>query len=343
MSSQSNPKRFGCFVGSGPEMIRMYEVVARAAKVDLPVLIIGETGTGKELVAQEIHARSTRSNGPFIPINMGAVSRELVASELFGHMKGAFTGATETKPGCFEEANDGILFMDEITTMDENIQVTLLRVLETKQYRPVGATRTRESNARVIAATNVDLADAVKAGDFREDLMHRLQVLQVKLPALRNNRGDIPVLAEYFLKEFSKEFEIPVDTFAPETMALFRKHDWPGNIRELKNVIAQAAVTAESKTIEPIHLPDRIARLGTGEPDSISMETDLDERAVTFEKRDPDHNGVYLPLVITLEDVERTYITQALQHCSNNKTETAKRLGISRKALYDKLNRWGLS
>lgn len=335
--------RFGCFVGSGPEMKRLYETITRAAKVDLPVLIVGETGTGKELVAQEIHARSERNKGPFIPVNMGALSRELVASELFGHMKGAFTGATEKKPGCFEEANDGILFLDEITTMDEDIQVTLLRVLETKQFRPVGSARSHNSNARVIAATNEELHAAVRAGDFRADLMHRLQVLQVRLPALRNNRGDIPMLAHFFLDEFSKEFGIPVAGFAPETLKLFQEYDWPGNNRELRNVVAQAAVTAESATIEPSHLPERILRSASNGSASGSPLAPEEEGAVSHQSPDSSHNGVSLPLVIPLDDVERTYITHALQFCSNNKTETAKRLGISRKALYDKLNRWGLS
>lgn len=324
-------------------MKRLYDTVARAAKVDLPVLIVGETGTGKELVAQEIHARSARKSGPFIPVNMGAVSRELVASELFGHVKGAFTGATERKPGCFEEADNGILFLDEITTMDEDIQVTLLRVLETKQYRPVGSARGRASNARVIAATNEDLRSAVESGIFREDLMHRLQVLQIVLPALRDNRGDIPMLAEYFLDEFAKEYGLPVGGLSPETLRILQAYDWPGNNRELRNVIAQAAVNAESTPIQPTHLPERIAQTLPAETGSHFVPPAPEVTSSAFDTTEPGHNGVSLPLIIPLEDVERTYITHALQHCSNNKTETAKRLGISRKALYDKLNRWGLS
>ncbi len=343
MPRNSRYKRFGAFVGSGPAMKRLYDTVARAAKVDLPVLIVGETGTGKELVAQEIHARSARKSGPFIPVNMGAVSRELVASELFGHVKGAFTGATERKPGCFEEADNGILFLDEITTMDEDIQVTLLRVLETKQYRPVGSARGRASNARVIAATNEDLRSAVESGIFREDLMHRLQVLQIVLPALRDNRGDIPMLAEYFLDEFAKEYGLPVGGLSPETLRILQAYDWPGNNRELRNVIAQAAVNAESTPIQPTHLPERIAQTLPAETGSHFVPPAPEVTSSAFDTTEPGHNGVSLPLIIPLEDVERTYITHALQHCSNNKTETAKRLGISRKALYDKLNRWGLS
>ncbi|GMV91499.1 MAG: hypothetical protein AMXMBFR82_12770 [Candidatus Hydrogenedentota bacterium] len=343
MPKNSRYRRFGAFVGSGPAMKRLYDTVSRAAKVDLPVLIVGETGTGKELVAQEIHARSSRKKGPFIPVNMGAVSRELVASELFGHVKGAFTGATEKKPGCFEEADNGILFLDEITTMDEDIQVTLLRVLETKQYRPVGSARGCASNARVIAATNEDLRTAVEAGTFREDLMHRLQVLQIVLPALRDNRGDIPMLAEHFLDEFAKEYGLPVGGLSPETLRILQAYDWPGNNRELRNVIAQAAVNAESTPIQPEHLPERITQTSATATGSHSAPPDPEETSSAFDTDKPGHNGVSLPLVIPLEDVERTYITHALQHCSNNKTETAKRLGISRKALYDKLNRWGLS
>ncbi len=343
VATPSKPKRFGRLVGASAEMKRVFAAIAKAAKVDLPVLLVGETGTGKELVAQEIHARSVRKDNPFVPINMGAVPHELVASELFGHLKGAFTGASEAHIGCFEEAKNGILFLDEITTMEDSVQVALLRVLETKQFRPVGASGTRMTDARIIAATNVPLREAVESGSFREDLMHRLQVLQINLPSLRSNRSDIPMLATYFLAEFCEEFNFPIASFEADTIRLLKAYSWPGNLRELKNVIAQSAVTAETGIINPVHLPDRIrgnasSEASTADPRIHSL-ADSDE----FDPADPGHNGVSLPLVIPMEDVERAYISQALQYCANNKTETARRLGISRKALYDKLHRWGLS
>jgi DNA-binding NtrC family response regulator len=346
-------KRFGVLVGATPKVKRVYNAIAKAAKVAVPVLIVGETGTGKELVAQEIHARSPRHNNPFVAVNMGAISSELVASELFGHVKGAFTGAVDTRIGCYEEAQHGTLFLDEITTMEERVQVALLRLLETGTYRPVGAKQDKKADVRLIAATNVDLRQAVRAGGFREDLLHRFQVLRIKLPPLREHPADIPMLAYHFLEQFRKEFEFKIEHISDEALRMLQGYDWPGNNRELKNVIAQAAVMAEEGNILPEHLPFRIRKLRPGgsatasmmEPEGQDLESlglpDEQESRPTFTA--PQASGLFMPMGWSLENVQKSYVLKTLEHCSHNKTLAANMLGVSRKALYDKLQRWGVS
>lgn len=340
-------------MGASPKVKRVYNAIAKAAKVHVPVLIVGETGTGKELVAQEIHARSARRDHNFVAVNMGAVSSELVASELFGHVKGAFTGAVDNRIGCYEEAQNGTLFLDEITTMEERVQVALLRVLESGTFRPVGARQDKKADVRLVAATNVDLRDAVHDGHFREDLLHRFQVLRIKLPPLREHPTDIPMLAYHFLDQFRREFEFNIESISDEALQFLQNYSWPGNNRELKNVIAQAAVMAEEGAILPEHLPYRIRHPKPGTEPSADTEDDMEGNLAPLTGRSsltspPEStgggaNGLFIPIGLSLENVQKSYVLKTLEHCSQNKTLAANMLGVSRKALYDKLQRWGVS
>ncbi|MBI2434983.1 MAG: sigma-54-dependent Fis family transcriptional regulator [Candidatus Hydrogenedentes bacterium] len=349
MTKQPAIKRFGVLVGASPKVKRVYNAIAKAAKISVPVLLVGETGTGKELVAQEIHARSPRRDHPFVAVNMGAVSSELVASELFGHVKGAFTGAVDNRVGCYEEAQQGTLFLDEITTMEERVQVALLRVIESGTFRPIGAKQDKKADVRLIAATNVDLRDAVHSGIFREDLLHRFQVLRIKLPPLREHPSDIPMLAYHFLDQFRKEFEFKIDLIEEDALQLMQNYRWPGNSRELKNVIAQAAVMAEEGSIRAEHLPYRIRRPQGAEVVSEAEEDLEGPELIHQSSSEPsegslnNQNGLFVPVGLSLENVQKSYVLKTLEHCSQNKTLAANMLGVSRKALYDKLQRWGVS
>lgn len=328
-------------------MREVYSFIKKAARVEMPFLIVGETGTGKELVAREIHRRGPSREGPFVAVNTGAVSRDLIASELFGHVKGAFTGAVDTKTGRFQEAAHGTLFLDEIGTMDERVQVALLRVLETRKFRRVGGKRDVTVDARIITATNLNLQTAVRRGQFREDLLHRLQGLQVALPPLRRRKADIPLLANRFLAAFEREFESDVTGISREAMRVLRQYRWPGNIRELKNVIAQAAVTAEQGELLPNHLPARVrgdaAAPNPSQPGSEPAIQTLPVAPTPAATPHPSTDGVFLPVGISLREVEKAYVLKTLSSCGNNKTRAAQILGITRKALYDKLARWGIT
>ena len=336
-------------------MKKVYSFIRKAARFNMPVLIVGETGTGKELVAREIHSRSQRRDGPFIPVNMGALPLELVASELFGHVKGAFTGAVERKDGRFREARGGMLFLDEITTLDESAQVGLLRVLETRKYRRVGGSRDLTTDVRVLTATNVNPRRAIRQKTFREDLLHRLQVLRVALPPLRQRKSDIKRLAEHFLAVFCREFESEVGGISRDALDLLRAYNWPGNVRELKNVIAQAAVVAEQGEIAPRHLPDRVGAARTPVSSAEAYDQALEpspggsaepypliEEDVRAPSLAGSSDGIYVPLGSTLEQAERAVVLRTLHSCGYNKARAARILGLSRKALYDKLARWGV-
>jgi DNA-binding NtrC family response regulator len=345
MSSPPKTKRFGSILGAHPAMRRVYAMVEKAAKVDVPVLIAGETGTGKDLVANELHRRSGRSDGPFVAVNMGMLATELVGSELFGHRKGAFTGATTEKTGRFLEANGGSLFLDEIATMDEKTQVALLRVLDTGRFRPIGADRDVSTDVRLIAATNEDLRAQVEAGAFREDLLHRLEVFRIDIQPLRERGSDIPMLAYSFLDQYREELDIADVEITSEALDVLTAYAWPGNVRELKNAVVQAAVMAESGHIGAEQLPRRLFGSVVRKPHEpkrvthakLPAGTTLPEPAAA----NPGH-GLYVPLGKTLDEVQRTYVEKTLEDCGNNKTLAAKTLGMSRKTLYDRLKRWGL-
>lgn len=360
MPESNSITRFGRLVGGSRRMRKVYSMIRKGAVVDMPVLIVGETGSGKGLVAQELHDRSARRRGPYVAFNTGAIASDLVASELFGHTKGAFTGATEDKVGRLSEANGGTLFLDEIGTMDPRMQVSLLRALDERKIRPLGAREDAPIDFRLVAATNDDLEAAVQQGRFRDDLFYRLRVLCIKLPPLRRRLEDIPMLCRDFIQSINQEYAFDIQGISPEAMQLLREYHWPGNLRELKNVLAQATVTAATGEIDLKHLPGHIA----GASDS-DLEPDLPRRRVAeaasptpaAEVRTPPEadpaapspepearnveDGLFIPVGTSLEEVQRVYTLKTLEVCNNNKTQAAKLLNVSRKALYDKLVRWG--
>lgn len=346
---------FGRMLGLSPAMQEVYAAIDKAAGVDIPVLIIGETGTGKELVAQEIHVRSARQHQPFVAVNTGALTSELVASELFGHAKGAFTGATGSREGRFKEAHGGVLFLDEVTTMEERVQIALLRVLESGTFRPVGASDDIRVDVRVIAATNEPLDAAVERGRFRADLRHRLGVFPIVLPPLRERIADIPVLVDAFLCESNADFHARVSKVENKAIEALMAYPWPGNVRELRNVIARAVIVAASGKITIEHLPQRIldGTAGSRQPEipprfrariegntALSVEQWEEEEGGSDSSFFVTEQGVFLPFGASWQDVERFFGLKTLEFCDSNKTRAAEMLGVSRKTLYDKLRRW---
>ncbi len=360
-------KKFGTLIGNSSRMKSIYGTIEKAAGVDVPVFIIGETGTGKELVAREIHNRSARKDKPFVAVNMGAVPSELVASELFGHIKGSFTGATENRIGRFQEASDGTLFLDEIITMDERVQISLLRVLESKKFRQVGGRTDYETNARILAAANQDPEHEVRSNHFRSDLLHRLQVIRINIPPLRDRKSDIQQLAQHFFQEICSNYSLNSSGISLEAMNILKEYPWPGNVRELRNVIFHAAIMAGDEDISPQHLPEYLrdeqkANLQIAESTIPDHQPQEETELTTPVMQSPTgfnntaaaavanpamantamREGVFLPLGLSMEEVEKVYITKTLAMTGQNKTRTAKLLGISRKSLYSKLQRLGL-
>ena len=317
------PLEFEGMLGGSLPMREVFQRILEAASEDISVLITGETGTGKDMVASAIHKRSRRSSGPYIPVNTGAMPSELIASELFGHEKGAYTGAVETIKGRFEEAHRGTIFLDEISTINEKAQVSLLRVLENKTFRRVGGEKEVCADVRVIAATNENLEEAVKQKKFREDLFYRLDVFHIHVPALRERPGGVTLLTNHFVPHFNSVYKRKVRDVAAETWRSLRAYPWPGNVRELKNVIQRAVLMAKGKELTPDLLPLRIQAANTAE-------------SYAGDERFPIHAGM------TLDAVEKRFIQMTLVLTKGNKKETAHQLGISRRALYDKLKKHGL-
>lgn len=306
--------QFGLLVGSSAPMRRLYRMVRKAADSQASVLIVGESGAGKELVANTIHLSSTRSEKPFIAVNCGALSPELVESELFGHVKGAFTGAHANRSGVFEQAEGGTLFLDEITEMALDHQVKLLRVLESGEYRPVGSDKTKFAHVRVLAATNREPATAIRENVMREDLYFRLAHIPIRVPPLRKREGDIVGLARHFLAYRNAE-EGEVKILTPEAEEKIAHYRWPGNVRELKHALDRAYILADER-ISPEHL--------------------ILEQEVSA----PAPSEPTLPHGIPLEEVERRVILKTLEKNGGNKSETAVQLGISLKTLYNKLEKY---
>jgi DNA-binding NtrC family response regulator len=294
-----------------------------AAAVDIPVLLTGETGTGKELVASAIHRRSSRRTRPYVAVNMGAMSRELIASEIFGHERGAYTGAQDTRPGIFEQGDSGSVFLDEIATMDEKTQISLLRVLEERTVRRVGGTRNIPVDVRIIAATNEDLEQSVANKRFREDLFYRLNVFQIRVPPLRERTAAITALTNHFLSRFAAIYQKEVDRVSPDTYRLLRHYPWPGNVRELKNVIQTAILLVDGKELTPDFIPQRIKDAAVENKNAV-------DKMCSFE------------IGTTLDSVENEVIRKTLTHLGGNKKLTASILGISRRALYNKIKRHNL-
>ena len=309
---------FGDMVGNSEAMREIYTLIEQVAPSTVSVLVTGESGTGKEMVARTIHKLSPREDRPFIAINCAAVPETLMESELFGHEKGAFTGAADRRMGCFEIANTGTLLLDEIAEMPFLLQAKLLRVLEDKKVRRLGATREMDSDVRVIAATNKDPFKAVQDGILREDLLYRLNVITINLPPLRDHREDIPLLAQHMIDELRQRHNKMARLISIEAMEALLEYHWPGNVRELRNAIERAVVICEAEQIEKRHLPPHI----TGQPSSLSAD------------------AVMIPIGMPLDEVERRIILSTLARSDNNKTRTAETLNISLKTLHNKLKKY---
>lgn len=305
-------------IGKSPKMREVIEMAIQIAPSDCSVLIFGETGTGKELMARTIHYYSNRSEKRFLAFNCGAFTEELLANELFGHEKDAFTGATSTKIGLLESASDGTVFLDEIGDMPLNMQVKLLRVFEERSLLRVGGTKPIPVDIRVVAATHRDLGNEVEAGRFRKDLLYRLNVVSLHIPPLAERREDIPLLAHHFLKRYGKLQEKEVESFSDEAISTLMNYEFPGNIRELENIIERAVALSDGPIIVPKDLPEELAQ--------ISFRVYRD-------------SGPHLP---TLEENEREYVKWVLKHVSGNKSKASQILKIDRVSLWRKLKRWGL-
>ncbi len=306
-------------VGVSPAMIEVFKLVARVAPTRATVLITGESGTGKEVVARALHFNSPRSAGPFVTIHCAGLAETLLESELFGHVRGAFTGAVSARRGLFEAGHGGTVFLDEIADISASTQAKLLRVVEQQEIKPVGATESVRIDARLVAATNKDLAAAVQAGRFREDLLYRLNVVHVALPPLRQRREDVPALATHFLRRYAQESGKTITGIAPETMRLLEAYAWPGNVRELENVVERAVAMSGHAVLLPHDLPSHIA------PASPASS---------------DEDAASLP---SLDELTRRHLVRVLAATGGNKKRAAEILGVDRRTLYRMLERYAMS
>jgi DNA-binding NtrC family response regulator len=323
-------KPFKDLIGETAIMQRLREQIKLFANNSSTLLIYGESGTGKELVTRQIHQFSDRADKPFVAVNCAAIPKDLLESELFGHEKGAFTGAISRKPGRFELAGDGILFLDEIGELDQRAQVALLRVLQEKEFHRVGGTNLIKTNARVIAATNRKLEILVQKGQFREDLFYRLEILRIDVPPLRERKKDIPLLVKHFVKVASEEAKVPLKSFAPEALKLFTDYDWPGNVRELYNFIMRAVVLSQANDEIQINIPDR-QKLGDLDflyPHEKAIETW--EEMIEARKKAADRAS---------RQVEKYFIESILKKYNHNISYAAQKLGIDRTTLHKTIKR----
>lgn len=297
---------------------KLNEYVSLVAPTNMSVLITGESGTGKEVVAQRIHQLSERNKKPFIPVDCGAIPREIAGSEFFGHLKGSFTGAVQDKRGHFEEANGGTLFLDEVGNLPYEVQVQLLRALQERKIKPIGSSKELEVDIRVIAATNEDLQEAVKEGRFREDLYHRLNEFSIQVPSLMERREDMLIFAEHFLQASNKQLEKAVVGFSDDVIRIFQGYHWPGNLRELSNIIKRAVLLCSGPIIDKNDLPSEFMQQALKAPSPSKPES------------------------FSAKDNERNLILSALKEAENNKTKAAKMLQITRKTLYNKLREYDI-
>jgi two-component system response regulator AtoC len=315
--------RFGLesLIGNAPSMQQVFDIVRQAAPSQANVLVQGESGTGKELVAHALHRLSTRSNGPFVPVHCAALSPTLLESEMFGHEKGAFTGAIARRKGRFEMADGGTLFLDEVSEIEPSLQVKLLRAIEERRFERVGGTETVDVDIRLVAATNRDLKQFVAEGRFREDLFFRLDVVNIHLPALRERQEDVPLLCDHFLRQFAELNRKPMEGFTPDTLNILSAYSWPGNVRELRNTIEKMVVLARGNRLTARDIPKNIRD---------QVRPDAGE--------DPGGGAGRRPLAATtLADAERQMIRAALNRQDGNRTKAAVELGISRRTLHRKL------
>lgn len=318
LSGDSDKVTFEHMIGRSTAMNQVYKQIRQAAATDIPVLLSGETGTGKELAALAIHELSPRTSEPYVPVHIGSLPTDLVASEIFGHERGAFSGASSRRRGCFEVADGGTVFMDEIATIDEKMQVSLLRLLETNEFSRLGSQESISVNVRIIAASNADLLAEVRKGGFREDLFYRLDVLHITMPPLRERHGDIHLLVDHFIKDASDSFHKFIRGVSPGFISCIESYPWPGNVRELKNVIQRAVVSCTGDILEKEHLPPR-----------ISQHHDKD---VTMTIR----------VGMSLDEVEKELMIRTLEHTGHNRTRASEILGISRRSLYNKIERYDI-
>lgn len=309
------PDRFEKLLGGTAPMEKVFSLIETVAPTDAAILIYGETGTGKELVARAIHQRSRRSNMPFIPVHCSALTSSLLESDLFGHVKGAFTGAIKDRPGRFEIADGGTVFLDEIATLSQEIQIKLLRVLQEKTIERVGDTRSTHVDVHIISATNHSLTDLIRQGIFRKDLYYRIKVIQINLPPLRKRKSDVPILTRHFVKRFNRHHGCNILTVSKESMRLLKSYSWPGNVRELENAIEHAVIIGKSNTLEPESIPEEIR-------DSSSM------LSVGGEQDAP---------------LEQEKIRRILSETGGNVTHAAKKLGIHRSTLWRKMRELKIS
>jgi DNA-binding NtrC family response regulator len=319
-SDEERREGFEKMIGNSRVMLKTFDQARRAAKVESTVLVTGESGTGKELMAEGIHRNSPRQKNAFVTVNMAAVPENLVESELFGHMKGAFTGATGERIGRFEAANKGTLFIDEIGDFALASQAKLLRVLENHTVTPIGSNQDRKVDVRVLAATSRNLEEMVKEGKFREDLYYRLNVITIQLPPLRARPEDIPLLVRHFLKELCQKTGRQTLEVDPPLMRYFENYEWPGNVRQLRNCLESMVVMATDKTLTLDDLPPTMG-----------------------DRAGQDDGEVEIPVGTTLEDLERTAVEQALEQFEGNRTHAAESLGISVRTLQRKLKAWGIA
>ena len=330
-------------IGSSPAMQEVYRVTRQVAASSATVLLTGETGTGKELIARAIHELSPRAAGPYIRVNCGALSESLLESELFGHVKGAFTSAVENRTGRFEAAHGGTIFLDEIDSVSYTLQVKLLRVLQEQEFERVGDNRTIRVDCRVVAATNRDLLDEIEAGRFRDDLYFRLNVVPVYLPPLRKRAGDIPSLVDFFIRKYAQANNVSISTISEDSLAALSRYTWPGNVRELQNYIERAIVFSLdghlSVDLFPAHVrggtPVRLSRSGGRNSETLCRELVAQGMTVAGDGA----GNLYERIVA---QVERELIQQVLKSCQGVQTKAATRLGINRNTLHKKIEEYGL-
>jgi DNA-binding NtrC family response regulator len=313
-------RRFPAIIGEDPKLLRVLEMVVRVAPTDASVLITGESGTGKELIAEALHAESARSTGPFVKVNLGGISRTLFESEMFGHVRGAFTDARNDRRGRFELADGGTIVLDEIGELDPAAQVKLLRVLQDRTYEVLGSSTPKTVDVRVVSSTNRDLADMVAKGTFREDLFYRLNLIAVRLPALRERPGDVPLLAQHFLDEAARRFARPRPALSPRALSWLAARPWPGNVRELRQAVQRAVLVVDGERLDAEHF-EALAELSSGGTPGPELPT---------------------PGSMTLDAIEKAMIERCLVHAAGNMTRAAEALGISRAALYRRLQKHGI-
>jgi DNA-binding NtrC family response regulator len=315
---------FDSIIGRDYQMQKIYETISLVAPTKANVLITGESGTGKTMIARAIHHNSIRKDGPFVEVNCGALPETLLESELFGHVRGSFTGAVSDKPGKFQIAHKGSIFLDEISNASPILQMKLLRILQEKEFEPVGGRDTVKVDVRVILATNTDLAEEVKEGRFREDLYYRINVVSLHLPPLRERIGDIPLLAEHFLRKYAEENGKKIEGVGDDTMEVLSRYSWPGNVRELENVIERAVVLTREERITPPDLPPNIIGEGDGVIQAVTASDEI------------------RPLKAALEEPERLIIENALRKMDGSRQKTAEALDINRTTLFNKMKKYEL-